>query len=57
MANKCGCWIEIKAPGKKPNPSQLAFLDLMRKAGYEAFWSDSLDKLIDKTLEYFHDII
>ena len=37
--------IEVKKPGKKPEPIQEAFLQSITKKGGLAFWSDNLDKV------------
>lgn len=37
--------IEVKRPGKKPEPIQEAFLESINKKGGLAFWSDNLDKV------------
>lgn len=37
--------IEVKRPGKKPEPIQEAFLESITKKGGLAFWSDNLDKV------------
>ena len=37
--------IEVKRPGQKPKPIQVAFLDAINKKGGIAFWSDNLDKV------------
>lgn len=41
------CWgrfvsIEMKAPGKKPRPDQLAWIELVRSFGGIADWADSV---------------
>lgn len=36
-----GLWIELKAPRKKPDWRQRAWLDRMAKAGYRAEWRDN----------------
>lgn len=35
-----GLFVELKAPGKRPRPDQLAFLTEMKAAGAVAFWTD-----------------
>ncbi len=35
-----GLWLEMKAPGKKPNATQRDWLDRMERAGYFATWRD-----------------
>lgn len=37
--------IEVKRPGKKPEPIQEAFLESITKKGGLAFWADNLDKV------------
>jgi len=37
--------IEVKRPGKKPEPIQEAFLESINKKGGIAFWTDNLDKV------------
>lgn len=39
-----GFWIEMKAPGKKPNKEQIDWLILMRSHGYHAEWYDNWEK-------------
>lgn len=41
----CGVFIgiEVKRPGQKPKPIQMAFLDAINKAGGIGFWADNLD--------------
>ena len=36
-----GLFLELKAPGEKPSPIQLEFLQAMRARGYAAEWRDS----------------
>jgi len=38
-------FIELKAPGKKPRPGQLAFLAFLAEQGAVAFWADSLEEV------------
>lgn len=40
--------IEVKRPGQKPKPIQVAFLDSINKKGGLAFWSDNLEKVKDE---------
>lgn len=40
-------WLELKAPGEKPNPNQRAWLERMAKAGYRAEWRDDWKKAAD----------
>jgi hypothetical protein len=35
-----GLWLEMKAPGQRPNPRQRDWLDRMQRAGYRAEWCD-----------------
>ena len=37
--------IEVKKPGQKPKPIQVAFLEAINKKGGLAFWSDNLEKV------------
>lgn len=37
--------IEVKRPGQKPKPIQVAFLEAINKKGGLAFWSDNLEKV------------
>lgn len=37
--------IELKAPGKKPNAAQLAWLDLLSETGAICLWGDDIDEL------------
>ena len=37
-------WVEVKAPGKKPNPAQAVKLEQLRREGYRAWWVDSVDE-------------
>ena len=39
--------IEVKKPGEKPKPHQVAFIDAINKKGGLAFYSDNLDKVKD----------
>jgi hypothetical protein len=39
-----GLWLELKAPGKKPNPLQREWIDRMGRAGYYATWCDDWQK-------------
>ena len=46
-------WIEVKRPGEKPTPLQKYRIKRLKKAGAEAFWTDSLEKVkrrLDKYL-------
>lgn len=40
--------IEVKKPGEKPKPHQIAFIDAISKKGGLAFWSDNLSKVKDE---------
>lgn len=44
----CGkaLYIEVKAPGEKPDKDQLEFLEARRKTGAIAFWTDSVHHAI-----------
>lgn len=37
--------IEVKKPGEKPKPHQVAFIDAINKKGGIAFYSDNLNKV------------
>lgn len=37
--------IEVKKPGEKPKPHQVAFIEAINKKGGVAFYSDNLDKV------------
>lgn len=43
--------VETKAPGKKPTPTQAAFLNQVREAGGVAVWIDDLGTL-DRVLQH-----
>jgi hypothetical protein len=45
-------WVEMKAPGNKPTPSQREWLDLMRDAGYCAAWADSWTRAASIIADY-----
>ena len=36
-------YVEVKAPGNKPTPTQTAMLELLRNKGAVAFWADSVE--------------
>lgn len=36
--------VEVKAPGKRPSPAQLAWLAAMRRNRSIAFWCDSVER-------------
>lgn len=40
--------IEVKMPKKKPSNEQLEFIDKVNEKGGLAFWTDSLDNVIEK---------
>lgn len=42
-------YFELKSPGKKPRPDQLAWLESRRRTGTEARWFDSFDGGGDST--------
>lgn len=39
---------EVKRPGKKPTPEQIAWLNLCSIYGARAFWADSLEMFIQE---------
>jgi hypothetical protein len=39
--------IELKAPGKRPSPDQVAWMNVKRQQGWAIGWSDSLDGVIE----------
>ena len=39
-------WMEVKAPGKKPNPKQDAYHEHLRNAGFLVAVIDSLDAMV-----------
>jgi hypothetical protein len=46
------CWgrfvsIEMKRPGKKPRPGQLAWMEIVRSFGGIADWADSAEKAVE----------
>ncbi len=43
--------IEVKVPGKKPEPLQLHHLDLVIKSGGLAMWADSVDQ-VDRFVQH-----
>lgn len=47
-----GFWIELKAPGKRPNIGQLNFLARMKKLGYAAEWYDNWERAREGILKY-----
>lgn len=47
-----GFWIEMKAPGKKPTPEQLAFLANKAKRGYHTGWFDHWEKAKEAIQQY-----
>ena len=51
-----GYWIELKAPGGRLQGSQIAWLELMAKAGYQAAWFDNWEKAKDSILDYLGEI-
>lgn len=40
-------FIELKAPGKKPRPSQERWLDRLTRFGFEAFWTDNANEVVE----------
>lgn len=47
-----GLWLEMKAPGEKPNPRQRAWIERMRLAGYRAEWRDDWQKAAQVITDY-----
>lgn len=47
-----GLWLELKAPGEKPNPRQREWIERMNRAGYFATWCDSWDKAAQVITDY-----
>lgn len=45
-------YMELKAKGKKPEPHQLAFHELLRKAGASVCWTDDLEQAWHFFLQY-----
>lgn len=41
-------FIELKAPGKEPRKIQEKRLEKLRKIGFEAFYSDNFDDIMEK---------
>lgn len=41
-------FLEVKTPGNKITPAQLAFLNYHKERGAVAFWIDSMEMLVDK---------
>ena len=53
----CPIWIEVKATGKKPTVSQLAFGERINKTlGTFWIWADSLDMFMENRLTYQSNI-
>ena len=48
-------YVEVKAPGGKPTPAQLHYLDMVRSRGAVAFWADSTDTAVARYLEAIND--
>ena len=44
-------FIEVKRPGQKPRPEQVAFLARLRGTGAVAFWASSVDMAMSKYAE------
>lgn len=38
---------EVKRPGSKPRPEQLAFLELVNRVGGLGFWADSVEMAVE----------
>jgi len=49
-----GYWIELKTPGEKPKPNQIAFMEQMRREGYKAEWFDDFAKAQQSILDYLN---
>lgn len=50
-----GCfalWLELKAPGKRPTKEQTAWINRMRRAGYQAEWRDDWTKAAALIAQY-----
>lgn len=47
-----GLWLEMKAPGKKPNPVQRDWIERMSMAGYHATWCDDWQKAAQVITQY-----
>lgn len=43
MVNGRHLWIEVKAPGKRPEAHQLREMNRMIKAGCDVYWADSVE--------------
>lgn len=52
-----GYWIELKAPGKKPDEYQLRWLETMAEAGYQTGWFDNWEIAKKKIEQYFSLLI
>jgi len=52
-----GFWLELKAPGKKPNSAQMDWLKLMESVGYAADWYDDWGNARAAILEYLNEVI
>jgi hypothetical protein len=42
--------IEVKVPGEKPDPIQLAIIDRWTKAGAIAFWAEKSEGVVDRVV-------
>lgn len=47
-----GLWLELKAPGEKPNPRQRDWIERMTRAGYFATWCDDWTKAAQVITDY-----
>jgi hypothetical protein len=47
-----GLWLELKAPGEKPNPRQREWIERMTRAGYFATWCDEWHKAAQVITDY-----
>lgn len=47
-----GLWLEMKAPGKKPNKDQAEWIDRMNAAGYYATWRDDWEQAAKVITDY-----
>lgn len=49
-----GLWLEMKAPGNKPTPLQLEWLERMLLAGYRAEWRDNWGDAAELIADYLN---
>lgn len=47
-----GLWLELKAPGERPNPRQREWIERMTRAGYFATWCDSWNEAVQIIGDY-----